>query len=63
MEEQLFEITQHCTTTRASSDISELNACLNGTDKYIEVRYEGENENGRKIYRYFLKEKFKLEYA
>ena len=47
-----FEITVHCQTTRATSDVSELRA--NNVD--IITAYEGENENGRKIHRYTLAE-------
>ena len=50
-----IEITSACQTTRASSDVSELNACLRGTTRYVEAEYEGENENKKKIYRYRLK--------
>ena len=47
-----LEICQHCCSTRASSDVSEARA--NGV-KFVE-KYEGQNENGRRITRYFLAE-------
>ena len=50
-----IEITSACQTTRASSDVSELNACLRGTVRYVAVEYEGENENKRRVHRYFLR--------
>ena len=50
-----FEITRACDTPRASSDVSELNACLRGTVRYVAVEYEGENENKRRVYRYYLR--------
>ena len=50
-----IEITTACTTTRASSDVSELNACLRGTVRYVEAKYEGENDNKKRIHRYFLR--------
>ena len=45
-----LEITQHCLTTRASSDVSELVA--NGLT--VTTGYEGKTEDGRKIHRYTL---------
>ena len=50
-----IEITSACQTTRASSDVAELRACLAGTAKRIETIYEGENENKRRVHRYILK--------
>ena len=50
-----IEITSACQTTRASSDVAELRACLAGTAKRIETIYEGENENKRRVHRYVLK--------
>jgi hypothetical protein len=50
-----IEITTACVTTRASSDVAELRACLVGTAKRIETTYEGENENKRRVHRYVLK--------
>lgn len=47
-----LEITQHCTTTRASSDVSELAA--NGVN--VLTKFDGTTESGRKIYRYILAE-------
>ena len=54
-----LQITQACTTTRASSDVSELRACgVKVVDKF-----EGTNENGRKVFRYFLAEFLPTELA
>ena len=47
-----LEICQHCNSTRASSDLSELAA--NGVG--IVHRFEGVNGNKRKVYRYWLAE-------
>jgi hypothetical protein len=47
-----LEITQACTTTRASSDVSELRAC----GVAVVDRFEGTNAQGRKVFRYFLAE-------
>ena len=47
-----IEITKACVTTRASSDVSELRACGVG----VVDRFEGTNESGRKVFRYFLSE-------
>ena len=41
-----------CGTTRASSDVSEAKAC----GMPIECEYHGKSANGRKIYRYFLRQ-------
>ena len=50
-----IEITSSCQTTRASSDVSELNACLRSTVSYVEAKYEGENDNKKRIHRYYLR--------
>ena len=47
-----MQICHACQTTRASSDVSEARAC--GV-KFVE-KYEGLNQNGRKVTRYFLAE-------
>jgi hypothetical protein len=54
-----LQITQACTTTRASSDVSELRAC----GVAVVDRFEGTNENGRKVFRYFLAECLPTEFA
>lgn len=54
-----LEICQHCTTTRASSDVSEARAC----GVAIVDKFEGTNENGRKIFRYILAECLATELA
>ena len=50
-----IEITSACQTTRASSDVAELRACIAGTARTIETIYEGENDRKRRVHRYVLK--------
>ena len=50
-----IEITSACQTTRASSDVAELRACIAGTARTIDTIYEGENDNKRRVHRYVLK--------
>jgi hypothetical protein len=45
-----LDINEHCASTRASSDVSELRA--NG--QRVVMAYEGKTANGRKLHRYFL---------
>ena len=47
-----LEINEHCSSTRASSDVSELRA--NGVR--VVMSYEGKTESGRKIHRYAIVE-------
>jgi hypothetical protein len=54
-----LEICQACCSTRASSDVSEARA--NGV-RFVE-KFEGTNENGRRVTRYFLAECLPTELA
>ena len=47
-----LELNESCGSTRASSDVSEARAC----GMPIECEYHGKSANGRKIYRYFLRQ-------
>jgi hypothetical protein len=40
--------------TRPSSDVSELRACLAGSGRWIETKFEGTNANGKRVHRYIL---------
>ena len=40
--------------TRPSSDVSELRACLAGSSRWIETKFEGTNANGKRVHRYTL---------
>lgn len=53
-----LELCDECVSTRASSDVSELRACLRleGRGRWVETRFEGVNQNGRRVHRYVLHE-------
>ena len=56
-----LELCEQCISTRASSDVSELRACLVDSPRWIETVFEGTNENGRRVHRYILRQRQSVE--